>query len=663
MCGARTPQGIDKLTGEIRENTTGRLPSPDFSRLKRALGDNYELGKLIGRGGFAEVFLVHDKRLKRDLALKALRPDLIISDQLLTRFRREAETVAALRHPHIVPIYDVGEAEGIGYILMPYIQGESLRALLLREGPRPIREATRVLLEASDALGAAHEAGVIHRDIKPENIMLEGKSRRVQLMDFGISKAIDASEASGLTSTGMLVGTPHYMSPEQAAGEPHLDHRSDQYSLAVVGFQMITGSLPFDGESTRAVLFQQMVGVPKNLRDLVPDVPASVAFAIDRALAKDAKDRFSSMEAFREAMVGPDAWPLGSATDTVASVTAARPAPVPEVAPVRPVAKPKRTWLIGAGTAVLAVAAVVAFFVRGSGANPATLAPPSTQEVFPAVPPPAPPPAVPPVPVAAAPAPVPPPPAASGAAQPVTPPRTRREAAPTPSSTPATTTVAAVSCVAAVRGSRWAEAAQLCRDEAGKGVASAAVAMAGLHQRGRGIEQSDSAVAYWFRQAATLGDHTAAFRLGTMYASGTGVIQNDVEATRLLRQAADAGVAESFAVLAERYEQGLGTRKDEKEAAAWYRKAAENNDRAAQYNLGQMFLRGRGVGKSDQEAASWLSKAAEQNHPGAEYEIGMMYLRGRGLPKDETVGLQWLERAANHGHEEAKKEFEKRRRP
>ena len=663
MCGARTPQAIDKVTGEIRENTTGRLPSPDFSRLKKALGDNYVLGKLVGRGGFAEVFLVHDKRLKRDLALKALRPDLIMSEQLLARFRREAETVAALRHPHIVPIYDVGEADGIGYIMMPYIQGESLRALLLREGPRPIREATRILIEASDALGAAHEAGVIHRDIKPENIMLEGKTRRVQLMDFGISKAIDASDATGLTSTGMLVGTPHYMSPEQAAGEPHLTHRSDQYSLAVVGFQMITGSLPFDGESTRAVLFQQMVGVPKNLRDLVPDVPASVAFAIDRALAKDAKDRFESMEAFREAIVGPDAWPLG-ATPEAAGAPAAAVAATAMAAPPKPTSRrPKQLWLAGG------LAAAVVVVTAGVVLNRKTPAPvpPSPETTFLA------PPVVAPVSTDTAskivPGPVPPPPATAVKPPPAGAPtapvsRSRREALPstaTPPPPPAATSLG--SCSAAIKASRWPEAAQLCRDEADKGSASASSAMASLYQRARGVERSDSAVVYWFRKAAALGDAGAAFRLGSMYANGTGVIQNDAEATRLLRQAADASIADGFAVIAERYEQGLGTKKDEKEAAAWYRRAADNNDRSSQYNLGQMYLRGRGVGKSDQEAANWLSKAAEQGHPSAEYEIGMMYLRGRGLPKDETVGMQWLERAAQHGHEEAKKEFEKRRRP
>ena len=664
MCGARTPQGIDKLTGEIRQTTTGRLPSPDFSRLRQALGDNYELGRLIGRGGFAEVFLVHDKRLKRDLALKALRPDLVISDQLLARFRREAETVAALRHPHIVAIYDVGEAEGIAYILMPFIQGESLRALLLREGPRPIREATRILLEASDALEAAHDAGVIHRDIKPENIMLEGKSRRVQLMDFGISKAIDASDATGLTSTGMLVGTPHYMSPEQASGDPHLDHRSDQYALAVVGFQMITGSLPFDGESTRAVLFQQMVGVPKNLRDLVPDIPASVAFAVDRALAKDPKDRFPSIAAFSEALSGQDAWPLVATTETGGPGSGSRTSLVTPAPIVPPPVKPR--WISAAliGTGVIAVTLFA--LLRPGGQRTPTPAPSGVSG--PTSPAPTTAPALAPVsgggPATTVP-PIPPP-------APPTLPQTRPATAtppikkPSPGKGDSVQTVAATpagTCAAAMKASRWSDAATLCREEGEKGSPTASAAMIGLHQRGRGVEKSDSAATYWLRKAAAAGEAQSALRLGTMYASGSGVIQNDAEATRLLRQAADAGIPDAWPILAERYEQGLGTKRDDKEAATWYRRAAEAGNRAAEFNLGQMYLRGRGVGKSEQEAASWLSKAAEQSHPGAEFEIGMMYVRGKGLPKDEGVGLQWLERSAQHGNEDAKKELAKRRRP
>src|SRR5206468_12536562 len=187
--------------------------------LQRALGPHFILGPLIGRGGYAEVFSVRDKRLKRDLAIKVLRPDLIVSRSLLARFRREAEAVAALHHPQIVPVYDVGEAEGICYIAMPLIRGESLKAVILREGCLPVTEVKRILSEAAHALSVAHQAGVIHRDTKPENIMLEGPEHRVLLMDFGIAKAVDANEAA-VTATGVIVGTPQYMSPEQASGDP-----------------------------------------------------------------------------------------------------------------------------------------------------------------------------------------------------------------------------------------------------------------------------------------------------------------------------------------------------------------------------------------------------------------------------------------------------------
>ncbi len=645
MCGAATPQAIDKATGEIRAATGDRIASPDKSRLQRSLGSNYELGRLIGRGGFAEVYIVHDRRLKRDLALKALRPDLVISDHLLQRFRREAETVAALRHPHIVPIYDIGEADGIGYLIMPYIQGESLRALLSREGPRPVREACRILLEAADALDAAHDAGVIHRDIKPENIMLEGKGRRAQLMDFGIAKAIDTSDSGpGLTSTGMLVGTPHYMSPEQAAGEPHLDHRSDQYSLAVVGYQMITGSLPFDGDSTRAVLFQQMVGVPKSLRDMVPDVPAAVAFAIDRALSKEPKDRFPSMAAFAEAIAGPDAWPLGAST--LDSITAA-----PSLEQSRPTAgvptspgTPRRRWLPVAAIATVAVVASGIAYWQTRPESPAVAAPDSAAVTDSAT-----------ASVASA-------PADSSAAQTAASATTGTPPAPAPG--PASPAVPAVTCQSAYTAERWTEAARACTTEAGSGSATASRRLASMYTRGVGVAQSDSLAAVWYRAAFAAGDAQSGFRLGVMYANGVGVTQNDVEATSLLRRASDANVAEAWPVLAERYEQGLGTRRNEQEASFWYRRSAEAGNRAAQFNLGQMYLRGRGVSRSDQDAAVWFSRAAEQDHPGAEYELGMMYIRGRGgLAKDEAVGVQWLERAARQGHTEASKELEKRQRP
>lgn len=631
MCGAATPHEIDAATGEYRDlGTTDRLVR-DLSKFRKALGDHYEIGDLIGRGGFAEVYHVRDLRLKRELALKAIRPDLVLSDILLTRFRREAETIAALRHPHIVSIYDVGEVDGTAYILMPLIKGESLKSLLAREGPRPFREAIRILLEAADALGAAHEAGVIHRDVKPENIMLEGKSRRVQLMDFGISKAIDASGDKNLTSTGMLVGTPHYMSPEQASGDPHIDSRSDQYSLAVVGYQMVTGSLPFDGDSTRAILFQQMVALPKSLRELAPTAPAYLSAAIERAMAKEPKDRFESMEVFADAVSQHE--PLAFARTSGESGT------MPSLPKIEaPRAPAKRRW-IGVAVAVAVVAGAVWFsMTRFGGKTPAVVplsAPPVASDLKPA-----------------SSQPEPPPPSTQQPAQPPAP----------PSATATTVPTEPVSCATAQKKSDWPAAVKACSDEAEKGSVASALVLAGLYERGQGVPASDSLAAVWYRAAAAKGNGRAEYRLALMYIKGTGVPQNEDSGTALLRRASEHGSEESWATLADRYSQGLGTKRNDAEALFYYRKAAERGDVIAELNLGQMYQQGRGVDKDEAEAARWFAKASERGNATAQYHLGMLYLRGKGVPKDEAQGLRYLEAAAAKGYPDAIKEVAKRKR-
>ncbi|MGH7581880.1 MAG: serine/threonine-protein kinase, partial [Gemmatimonadales bacterium] len=308
VCGTATPAGLNRETGEIIATTmrSGIGPADLLRKLQRALGPGYELHDRIGAGGFAEVFRARDLRLKRDLAVKVLRPDLGLSPELLQRFRREAETIATLRNPHIVPVYDIGEAEGLAFIIMPLITGQSLRAVLDQGGPMPPDEARRILREAAQGLAAAHDAGVIHRDIKPENIMLEGRDERVLLMDFGIAKAMgavsDGDPGATLTTTGIIIGTPQYMSPEQACGDKTIDARSDQYSLGVVGYRMLAGGLPFEGDSTRAVLYQQLVAEPPPLATKVPGVPAGLASAIERAMSKEPADRFANMSEFAAAL-------------------------------------------------------------------------------------------------------------------------------------------------------------------------------------------------------------------------------------------------------------------------------------------------------------------------------------------------------------------------
>jgi len=279
-------------------------PGSDVAlRLQQALGDDYELGELLGRGGFADVYLAWDRRLKREVAVKTVRSDLASSPAVLERFRREAEAMARLRHPHVIPVYAVGESAGIAYFIMPRITGETLASALGREDRWSFSETVRVLREAAGALAEAHRHGIIHRDVKPENIMLDGPERRVVVMDFGIAKTLDET-VSGLTGTGVLVGSPHYMSPEQATGDKNIDHLSDQYSLGIVGYRMLTGRLPFEADSVRSVLYQQAAAAVIPLRELRPDIPAPLTRIIERALEKDPGKRFASMEAFTTSLAG-----------------------------------------------------------------------------------------------------------------------------------------------------------------------------------------------------------------------------------------------------------------------------------------------------------------------------------------------------------------------
>ena len=654
VCGSATPPAIDKITGEFIL-PEGLAPTPDASaemlrKLKDSLGKHYELNELIGRGGFAEVFRVRDLWLKRDLALKAIRPDLSVSGTLLARFRREAEAVAALRHPSIVPIYDIGEADGIMYILMPLIKGESLKGLLVRDGRRPINEARRILLEAAGALASAHEAGVVHRDIKPENIMLEGKSRRVLVMDFGIAKVMDAAGDSSLTSSGTIVGTPHYMSPEQASGDPHLDHRTDQYSLAVVGYHMLTGSVPFEGESTRAILFKQMMESPRSMRELVPEVPEALMQAVSKGMAKEPADRFADIEAFSAAIEA------SAAIDSKATAA---------VAPVKAAKKPSRLPLMLAGAGLLAAAVVVVALMSRSPAaetvavqpGAGTTATADTHAVNPAAG----------TTGAIAPPPAPPPPAPAPVAtdkrltdsrrNPTGAAASSRPAASPPPAAPALPTV---TCVSAADGDDRDLAFRICTSEAQTGSVVAQRRLAGLYDRSQ-VPGHDAEAVTWYRKAADAGDMPSLLRLGQLLHLGKGLPQNELDATAKIKLAAEADYQPAWTVLAERYEQGLGTRRSDKDASYWYRKAAEKGDVVAQAKVGDMYARGKGVDKDEAEAVNWFRKAADRGNREAQYGLGMAYLKGRGIQKSDSLGYEWLKKAADQGHPEAQKEVAKRK--
>jgi serine/threonine-protein kinase len=271
------------------------------ARLATALGDAYSIEGEIGRGGMGVVYRARDERLKRLVAIKVLPPELAYRADIRARFMREAETAARISHPNVVPIHSVGEADDLVYFVMGYVDGESLAVRLKRRGRLSIEESRRICRETADALSAAHQQGVIHRDVKPDNILLEGTRGRVMVTDFGIAKALSAGGGT-LTEAGIAIGTPAFMSPEQAAGEREIDGRSDIYSLGVVTYQMVTGELPFQAPTVPGLLMKQISEEPTPVDEKRPDVPRELGQTVMRCLEKDPERRWPTADALRRAL-------------------------------------------------------------------------------------------------------------------------------------------------------------------------------------------------------------------------------------------------------------------------------------------------------------------------------------------------------------------------
>jgi serine/threonine protein kinase/Tfp pilus assembly protein PilF len=297
----------------------GVLP---VQRLRDALSQSYTIDRELGRGGMATVYLAQDTKHDRVVALKVLHPDLAASLGP-DRFLREIKLAARLNHPHILPLFDSGSADGLLYYVMPYVEGESLRERLDRDRQIPVAEAINIAQGIASALDYAHRQGIVHRDVKPENVMLYEKMPMV--MDFGIAKAVSAAGTETLTQTGMMIGTPAYVSPEQAAGETNLDGRSDQYSLACMLYEMISGERPFSGSTPQSIMAKRFTESPRPLQSLKSSVPASVDWAVSKAMSMDTSQRFSTSALFAQALVsGQTSTPTDTDTIPKAAVSAAK---------------------------------------------------------------------------------------------------------------------------------------------------------------------------------------------------------------------------------------------------------------------------------------------------------------------------------------------------
>ena len=325
------------------------------------IGKRYELEEVVGHGGMSSVYKAHDALLERDVAVKVLHDQYNGDREFLERFESEARAVARLQHPNIVTVIDRGADEGCQYIVFEYVAGENLKELVVRRGRLGVREALEIAAEIARALSFAHEHGLVHRDVKPQNVLLNGDGA-TKVTDFGIARAIDVE--TGMTQTGTVLGSSSYIAPEQASGQP-VDPRTDVYSLGVVLYELLTGDVPFPGESFVAVALKHVHEPPPSLLDVRRDVPLRVVAAIDRALEKNPHDRFPTMDAFAgelEACLGKLDDDTGSGPTVI---------PPPQQHRIRP---RRSSWpVITALVALLAIGAIVAGLLKFRGdATPAT---------------------------------------------------------------------------------------------------------------------------------------------------------------------------------------------------------------------------------------------------------------------------------------------------
>jgi hypothetical protein len=330
----------------------------------RVLNDRYEIERTLGEGGMARVYRGTDRVLGRTVAIKVLSGKYAGDKSFVTRFRREAQAAAGLNHPHVVSVFDTGDDGARHYIVMEYVEGETLGNLLRREGHLPPERAGAITADVATALETAHEQGLVHRDVKPGNVMLD-REGRVKVMDFGIARA---AADDTLTQTGLVLGTASYFSPEQAQGLP-VDARSDIYSLGCVLYELLTGRPPFVADTPVTIAYKHVNEEPRPPSEMEPSVPPALDAAVMRALAKDPTDRFPTAAAFRSAIEPAAASAAeGAATEPIAAAGDTAIMPPTEAPPEEGPPRARRSWLPVAlvAAAVLALAGALALALIGS---------------------------------------------------------------------------------------------------------------------------------------------------------------------------------------------------------------------------------------------------------------------------------------------------------
>ncbi|HEY2935304.1 MAG TPA: protein kinase [Gaiellaceae bacterium] len=328
------------------------------------IADRYELEELVGSGGMSSVFRARDRLLERHVALKILHAHYGDDAATVERFRREARAVAQLSHPNIVTVIDRGEADGRQFIVFEYVDGQTLKEVVEERGPLPVRAAVELAIGVARGLAFAHANGLVHRDVKPQNVLLNGDGKP-KVTDFGIARSIDVA---GVTQTGTVLGTSHYMAPEQASGR-RVDAQSDVYSLGAVLYELLTGEVPFDADSFVAVAMQHVHDPAPSVLERRPDCPLRVAAAVDRALAKDPRDRFPSMDAFA-AELGAALGALDRADPDTAATMIVPGRVMRESAPRRTRPRRRVSWPLLAvllGLILLAAAIAGIVLTRGDG--------------------------------------------------------------------------------------------------------------------------------------------------------------------------------------------------------------------------------------------------------------------------------------------------------